>query len=192
MTANEEREHDVWLDSEAIRLAAQHRPSWDEFYLTMTDAIALRSKDMSTKVGAVIVKDRAILSMGYNGMPRGVDDSVLDRHRRPMKYLWTDHAERNAIYNAARLGVSTLGATMYTQGPPCAPCASAVIQAGIVRFVTRTEQVRTNAPDSWAVTCAVGRTMLDEAGVWVGIADGSKKGEAMGLSGNIAVVGSDG
>ena len=47
------------------------RPSWDEFYLTLTDAIALRSKDTSTKVGAVIVRDRAILAMGYNGMPRG-------------------------------------------------------------------------------------------------------------------------
>ena len=160
-------EHKAWVAKEARRVAADNRPSWDQFYLTMTDAIALRSKDMSTKVGAVIVRDRAILSMGYNGMPRGVDDTVEARHERPIKYLWTDHAERNAIYNAARLGVSTLGATMYTQGPPCAPCASAVIQAGIVRFVTWTADVRTGAPDAWAVTCAVGGQMLHEAGVEV-------------------------
>ncbi len=144
-----------------------YRPSWDEFYLTLTDAIARRSRDPSTQVGAVVVKDRAILAMGYNGLPRGVDDDDAMRFVRPIKYLWTEHSERNAIYNAARLGVSTLGATMYTQGPPCAPCARAVIQAGIVRFVTRTAEVRSGSPDDWAASVVVGKQMLAEAKVAV-------------------------
>ena len=139
------------------------RPSWDEFYLALADSIALRSKDTSTKVGAVIVRDRAVLSMGYNGMPRGIDDDVEARHERPMKYHWFEHGERNAIYNAARLGVSTLGATMYTQGVPCSDCARAVVQAGLQRLVARYQA----DSDRWRESCAVGRQILEEAGVEV-------------------------
>jgi dCMP deaminase len=141
------------------------RPSWDQFYLKMADFIATRSKDMSTKVGAILVKENAVISMGYNGFPRGVNDDVDARHMRPMKYFYFEHAERNAIYNAARHGISTLNSTMYTQGVPCADCARAVIQAGIQRVVAY-HQALFNLP-KWGESCAIGWEMLKEAGVGV-------------------------
>jgi dCMP deaminase len=72
---------------------------------------------------------------GWNGFPRGVDDDVDERHERPAKYLWTEHAERNAIYNAAAIGAATAGCTMYLPWYPCTGCARAIIQSGISEVV---------------------------------------------------------
>ena len=140
--------------------------NWNEYFLKMADLVAEKSKDRSTKVGAVIVgPDNEVRSTGYNGFPRGVNDDVDERHERPAKYLWTEHGERNAIFNAARNGVHTLGCTMYLNcWYPCADCARAVIQAGIVCVVV--SRARENKHDSkWNETCAVGVQMLEEAGV---------------------------
>ena len=145
--------------------ATMPRPSWDEFYLHLADEIAQRSKDPSMKIGAVLVNRNAIISVGYNGIPRWLDDTIPKRSERPLKYLWYEHGERNAIYNAARHGIATLGCTMYTQGVPCADCARACIQAGITRVVAYA-QAPTAVP-KWGESCAVGREMLDEAGVVV-------------------------
>lgn len=146
------------------------RQSWDEFYLDMADVIASRSKDKSAKIGAVLVKDGAVISLGYNGFPRGVNDNVESRHERPAKYSYTEHGERNAVYNAARAGISTLGSTMYTQGVPCADCARAAIQAGVKRLVARW-QANENIFAGWIETCRIGREMLEEAGVEVVVID---------------------
>lgn len=143
-----------------------NRKSWDEFYLDMADVISERSKDRSAKIGALLVKDNAVISMGYNGFPRGVDDDVESRHERPAKYSYTEHGERNSIYNAARHGISTFGSTMYTQGVPCADCARAVIQAGCSKLVARWQANETVFP-AWVESCAKGREMLEEAGVEV-------------------------
>ena len=142
------------------------RSTWDAYYLYMADVIASRSKDKSIKIGAVLVKDDAIISMGYNGFPRGVDDNVEARHERPAKYSYTEHGERNSIYNAARAGTSTLGSTMYTQGVPCADCARATIQAGVSKVVAY-YQANDEVMPKWKESCALGREMLDEAGVEV-------------------------
>ena len=75
-----------------------------------------------------------IVSTGYNSFPRGIDDNVAERQERPEKYFWFEHAERNAIYNAARIGVSTKGCTMFlTCDIPCADCARGIINAGIIK-----------------------------------------------------------
>ena len=112
------------------------RVDWDERFMQLALHIAGWSKDRSTKVGAVIVGDDHILrAIGYNGFPRGVDDEAEDRHERPLKYRWTEHAERNAIYNAARIGVSLDDCTMYVAWFPCMDCARAIVQAGIARLV---------------------------------------------------------
>ncbi|MCW8836697.1 MAG: CMP deaminase, partial [Rhodospirillales bacterium] len=75
---------------------------WHVRFLQLAHQIASWSKDRSTKVGAVLVRpDRTPAPYGYNGFPRQVDDDIDDRHSRPDKYDWTEHAERNAIYNAA-------------------------------------------------------------------------------------------
>lgn len=144
----------------------EQRQSWDRFYLEMADLVASRSKDRSAKIGAVLVKDNAIISMGYNGFPRCVNDNVEERHARPAKYAYTEHGERNAILNAARHGISTLGSTMYTQGVPCADCARAVIQAGCAKLVAYW-QADDNVFSGWKESCRIGREMLDEAGVEV-------------------------
>jgi dCMP deaminase len=91
---------------------------------------AERSRD-STKVGCVIVdEDKVVRSAGYNGLPREVEDRP-SRLERPAKYLWTAHAELNAIVNAARIGVNLKGCTMYVTHKPCARCAGAIVNAGI-------------------------------------------------------------
>ncbi|TRO55592.1 CMP deaminase [Candidatus Bathyarchaeota archaeon] len=109
---------------------------WDARFIELARHIAEWSKDRSTKVGAVIVDDnRVVISMGYNGFPRGIDDTVEEYHERPAKYKWTEHAERNAIFNAVRQGVSTMGCTIYLPWFPCMDCARAIAQAGITKVV---------------------------------------------------------
>lgn len=128
-------------------------PSWHEYFLLVADVIALRSKDPSVKVGAVVVgPDMEIRSTGYNGFPRGVYDTgtgiqaeggpmeVVDwgkRWERPEKYNWVVHAEQNAVLAAARIGVSLKECTMVVNwaGCPCNLCTPAIIQAGITRVV---------------------------------------------------------
>jgi dCMP deaminase len=109
---------------------------WDRRFLELAAHIGGWSKDRSAKTGCVIIgPDRLVRSTGYNGFPRGIDDDQPARHVRPAKYHWTEHAERNAIYNAARLGISTEGCTCYINWFPCIDCARAIIQAGLVRVV---------------------------------------------------------
>ena len=108
-------------------------------WIDLADRISKESKDRSTKVGCVIVSpDNTILSTGWNGFPRNVDDNDESKHERPAKYEWTEHAERNAVFNAAREGIQLKGATAYLNYEPfcvCVPCVRALHQAGIVRLV---------------------------------------------------------
>jgi dCMP deaminase len=113
-----------------------HSHSWDDRFMRLAKHVSEWSKDRSTKVGCVIVgPDREVRSVGYNGFPRGVDDDVDQRHMRPQKYAWTEHAERNAIYNAARIGIPLAGCTMYLPWFPCVDCARAIVQAGLSEIV---------------------------------------------------------
>lgn len=112
------------------------RPSWEEYWLNMCYFVAMRSIDPDTHVGAVCVSDvNTILSIGYNGFCRGMDDGRIDRLERPAKYHWLEHAERNAIYAAARSGISLLGSSLFTLGIPCFDCGRAIVQAGIKKVV---------------------------------------------------------
>jgi dCMP deaminase len=111
-------------------------PNWDEYYLEICRVVALRSKDPHTQIGCVIVGPaHEIRSTGYNSLPRGIRDDVPERFERPTKYLWMEHAERNAIYNAARAGTATEGCTIYVEIMPCMDCARAIVQAGITEVV---------------------------------------------------------
>ena len=137
---------------------------WDVRYLALADSIAGWSKDPSTKVGCVIVGEAGqVLATGYNGFPRGVSDSpaLLDRHRRPDKYKWTEHSERNALYNAARTGVAVCNATAYVTWFPCVDCMRGLIQSGIACIVT------TYYPDfkdeRWGDDFKLGFIMMTEA-----------------------------
>ncbi|CAF0994237.1 unnamed protein product [Adineta ricciae] len=108
-------------------------PNWDEFFMLKVYLTAKKSKDPRTKIGAVLVRDRRDLISGYNGIPEGVKD-LPDRFERPIKYMYFEHAERNAIFTAARHGIRTEGATIYVQALPCVDCARAIIQSGIKKI----------------------------------------------------------
>lgn len=139
--------------------------AWDKRFLELAQQIATWSKDRSRQVGCVIVgPSREIRSMGYNGFPRGVNDAVEERHQRPAKYKWTEHAERNAIYNAARMGTSLEGCTMYIPWYPCADCARAIVQSGIKVLVgVEPDWDDPHFKDDFQVA----HEILDEGGIFV-------------------------
>jgi len=114
----------------------QNKVNWNERFIELAKYFASWSKDRSTGVGAVIADtENRIVSIGYNGFPAGFNDDIDSRHERPQKYSYTEHAERNAIYNAARIGVSTKNCSMYLMWFPCPDCARAIIQSGITTLV---------------------------------------------------------
>lgn len=115
--------------------------TWHNYFFDMVDVIKKKSKDMNTKIGCIIVgPDHEVRATGYNSFPRGIRDDLLERQERPEKYFWFEHAERNAIYNAARVGVSLKGCVLYTQCLPCMDCARGIVQAGIKSVVVDQSQ----------------------------------------------------
>ena len=115
----------------------ERKISWNQRFMDLCDHIAGWSEDRDFQVGAVIVGPaHEIRSTGYNGLPRGVSADVNQRFDRQSgeKFFWFEHAERNAIYNAARAGISLEGCSIYINRFPCAACARAIIQSGITRI----------------------------------------------------------
>jgi dCMP deaminase len=142
------------------------RLSWDEYFLEIARVVAKRSPDRSTQVGCVIVgQDHEVKSTGYNGFPRGVDDENDDWHARPKKYDVTEHSERNAIYLAAKNGVSTNGCTMYCTWMPCPDCARAIIQCGITKVILDKDFKPTEeTKDRWEEKHKISEELFDAAG----------------------------
>jgi len=141
-----------------------------KFIADARDLANRHSKDRSTKVGALILgSENEPLSWGYNGFPRGVNDDKDERHERPLKYTWTEHAERNAIYNAARTGARLLESSMYVTMAPCPECARAIIQAGIRRVFLESKCFDGSDPRqaAWLETWPVVLEMFKEARVAV-------------------------
>ncbi len=138
---------------------------WDSRFLRLAREVASWSKDRSTKVGAVIVtEDKTPGPYGYNGFPRMIDDTVEERHGRPDKYDWTEHAERNAIYNAARVGFILTGCTIYVTHVPCPDCARAILQSGIRRVVVDKASVEdADFQKRWDEKGQFSEKMFDEA-----------------------------
>lgn len=112
--------------------------NWDEYFMGIALLSAKRSKDPSTQVGACIVdSDNKVVSIGYNGMPRGVDESKLTWNKGEgldSKYLYVCHAEFNAILNI-RNGSSLKGCKVYVTLFPCNECTKAIIQTGISEII---------------------------------------------------------
>jgi dCMP deaminase len=138
---------------------------WHKRFMDLAIQISSWSKDRSTQVGCVVVgPDKEIRSTGYNGFPRGVRDDVEERHARPAKYHWTEHAERNAIYNAARIGVSLNNCTMYLPWFPCMDCARAIAQCGISTLVAIRPDFQ---HEKWGEDFRLAAELFAEAGVEV-------------------------
>ncbi|MCR4327558.1 MAG: deaminase [Nanoarchaeota archaeon] len=139
--------------------------NWDDYFMSMVYLVAMRSKDESTHVGAVVVgPDNEVRSLGYNGFPRGLIDNVLERQKRPEKYFWIEHAERNAFYNATLIGVSLKGCRMYTNGTPCMDCGRGVVQSGIVEVIVDKNWEKHNPPE-WENHANKTKVMFDEVGI---------------------------
>lgn len=138
---------------------------WDHFFMSQAFFISGKSKDPSTQCGCVITsRENDILVTGWNDLPRGVRHKP-SRHQRPEKYVWTEHAERNAIYNAGRTGVPLKGANLYVTRMPCPDCARAIIQSGIksVYSVLYEDEVAWAERTNTVAACS----MMKEAGVGV-------------------------
>jgi len=148
------------------------RPDWDQLYITMCYLVGMRSKDSHTHMGSVIVdSDNVLVSTGYNSLPRGVEiDKEENRLSREggEKYFWLEHAERNAIYNAARRGTTLKGCKLYVPWCPCTDCARGIVQTGISDVI-----IHTNGQDfydkhtngKWVDSYKRTKDMFDEAGV---------------------------
>lgn len=146
---------------------------WDSHFLHLSLQIALMSKDPATQVGAIIVgPDREIRSSGFNGFPRGIVDSDDRLNDRNVKLQLIVHAEVNAILNAARIGTTLKGTTLYLSatdhtgmvwsGPPCTRCTVEIIQSGIIEIVARPFK---RVASKWKEDIETSRKILQEAGI---------------------------
>ncbi len=140
----------------------QNNISWDEYFMGIASLSALRSKDPNTKVGACIVDDdNKVVSIGYNGMPKGVDESQLSWNKGEgldSKYLYVCHAEFNAILNT-RNGSALKGCRLYVTLFPCNECAKACVQVGIKEIIYLDNKY------SDTVSVQASKKMLELAGV---------------------------
>ena len=134
--------------------------NWTDYFMEMAQLVATKSKDPNTKVGCVVITDdKVVAATGYNGLPRGVEDKT-ERMERPAKYLWTSHAEENAVAQAARVGMKLKGGIAYVTHMPCSRCARTLIQAGIEHVVV--DRGTTSMPQE---EFDVAMQMFKEAGV---------------------------
>lgn len=150
-----------------------NRKSWDRFFLGLARMYARRSKDPSTKCGAVIVNGaNGVISGGYNGFARGSRADVT-KVTRAEKLKRTAHAEQNSVFNAARHGIGLEGCSIYVvstnpeYGLPCAACALAITQSGITQCVV----ANTNYPKRWAKDTHIMVETFRECGVILRKAD---------------------
>ena len=139
------------------------RITWDEYFMSIALLSAKRSADPSTQVGACIVdSNNKVVSIGYNGMPRGIDDCNLSWNRNgtdlDSKYLYVCHAEFNAILNT-RDGSQLKGCRVYVTLFPCNECAKAIIQAGIKTICYDSDKY------AMAPSTIASKRMLDAANV---------------------------
>ena len=140
---------------------------WDKRFLKLAEHIASWSKDPSTKCGAVITRDKRIISQGFNGFPEGVNDSIERLTNRELKYKMVIHSEVNAILYA---NCDLTDCTIYVWPmPPCSRCACQIIQSGIKRIVTI--EPTSELAVRWGEDMEVASTMYLEAGVMLDFID---------------------
>lgn len=138
--------------------------SWIEYFMGLAEYASIKSKDKSTKVGAVIVApDLSVRSTGFNGFPRGTNDDDAIYLDRPRKLLRVAHAEINAIAQAAKSGTQTDGCGIVVNFHPCSQCAAAIINAGIKMVVCPPIPEQTQ----WKESFTEAASLLSEAGITV-------------------------
>lgn len=119
--------------------------SWDEYFMNIAEAVATKSKDPSSKMGCVIVdKNKRVVSLGYNGLVQGAEESKMTLSERPMKYYFAIHSEMNALIFAHQ---DLTGCTIYNRVATCENCLKYCLQAGIKRFVYKELRVHSHSTD---------------------------------------------
>lgn len=161
LTRVQEAEGELLAEGYSIELHERlDKARWDDRFLRLADEVSTWSKDPAAKVGCVIVSpDRQIIATGYNGFPRGVEDSATRLYDKETKLAMVIHAEANAVLFADRHSLK--GATAYVTRSPCSHCAGMLIQAGVKR-ICADDRIFTG---SWAKVTELSREMCDEAGV---------------------------
>ena len=149
----------------------QHK--WQKRWLRLAHEVASWSKDQ-VQVGAVIFdQNRNPRGFGYNGIPRGLDDTRPDRLQKPLKNWYFEHAERNVIYACSRNGISCDGCTIAVTHWPCADCTRAIIQSGITQVIV--DQACLDPQkyfyQKWQPQIEESQVMLAEAGIEVTVVD---------------------
>ena len=141
------------------------RLKWHSRYLELAQQIASWSKDPSSKIGAIAVGSKGqVLAQGYNGFPRGIEDTEPRFENKELKYKYVVHAEMNLIYNASYNGVSLDGSTVYVTGlPVCSECAKGLIQVGVQQVIMPTQE---DTPDKWVKSFKLSKELFEEAGVY--------------------------
>lgn len=140
-------------------------PSWDVFFMRMSYEYSAKSKDPSTKFGAVCVRGKRPILFGYNGLPSKVEDWP-ERLNSELKYKMTVHAESNVIACAAKFGISTDQTTLYIPACPCPTCAGLIMNAGITELILHRPAMEIFAQDPrW--DNSVPQKMFEEAGITV-------------------------
>lgn len=143
-----------------MQIINENLNKWDRRFLDLAVHVSEWSKDPSTKVGSVIVApDRRVLSIGYNGFPRGVHDLEERLSHRETKYAFVAHAERNALDNVE---TSMRGCTIYATLQPCAECTKSIIQKGIKRVVCVVDNNKTTHYNNFINYSLI---MMQEAGI---------------------------
>ena len=159
--------------SEKVQTRRTQRPSWDEYFMGIARLAATRSTCLRRQVGAVIVKDKRILTTGYNGAPAGLPHCLdIGCLREELKIpsgerhelCRATHAEQNAIVQAAALGVSIKDSVLYSTTQPCILCTKLIINAGIKKIM-----IEDSYPDKMS------EEMLKQAGVEVVVMEKSKE-----------------
>lgn len=165
-------EGDLEIELSTGKISVMRRSKAIKYYKLSKHIAELFSKDTSTKVGALFIypDTMQILSMGYNGMPRGVDEKDSSRWTRPNKYKFVEHAERNAMYNSAQSGTSLRDAICVSSLFPCADCARGIIQSGCKMVISLhfADSVDEKDPDRikrWHPDWKVSLEMLKESGI---------------------------
>lgn len=137
---------------------------WENRFINMAREISFWSKDPTRQIGAIAIDaNKRVLSMGYNGFPRGISDLPERYNDRPTKYKYVVHAEMNCIYNATHNGTSLNGAKLYVWGlPVCSECAKGIIQVGIKEVIWSTDRKVT---DIWLESMKITNELFSESGI---------------------------
>lgn len=150
-----------------IKQCENYMTDWNSRFMDLAQQVSTWSKDPSKQIGAVVVGNKKqILSTGYNGFPRGIEDTEERLNNREIKYKYVVHAEMNAIFNATYTGTSLDGASMYVYGLPiCNECAKGIIQVGIKEIFIKRKSLLDKP--NWYDSYLISKEMFDEVGISV-------------------------